>query len=182
VSESLKIALTALGGIIVFVLGQIVLKLFIEPIQEQKKVISDVVYAVIHHSHLYLFSDAFRNAFEVRRSTSLNSDQDRVTNPELFNETYQYLFDRTKEGSDKLRELSAQIHRAIQLIPCYRMLELFRVVHKRDKLLKVAEKLVEWSNNPTRENSIVCQNEIIKLLNVKHIIEAAKLRESQGND
>lgn len=36
-SEPLKVALTALSGIIIFVIGQIVVKFIIEPIREQKK-------------------------------------------------------------------------------------------------------------------------------------------------
>ena len=51
-SEGLKIALTAVAGIIVFVLGQIVAKLFIEPIQEQWKLRGKIVHALSYYSML----------------------------------------------------------------------------------------------------------------------------------
>jgi hypothetical protein len=46
VSEGLKIALTAVVGISVFIVGQIVMKWFIEPIQEQRRLIGEIAYAL----------------------------------------------------------------------------------------------------------------------------------------
>ncbi|HEV2292260.1 MAG TPA: hypothetical protein VGR35_00295 [Tepidisphaeraceae bacterium] len=40
-SEPLKIALTAVGGVVIFVLGQIIQRLFIEPIQDQRRTIGN---------------------------------------------------------------------------------------------------------------------------------------------
>src|SRR6185369_2944807 len=45
-SEGLKIALTALAGISVFVVGQSIQKLFIEPIQEQRKLKAKLVHVL----------------------------------------------------------------------------------------------------------------------------------------
>lgn len=51
-SEGLKIALTALAGVIVFVLGQVVQKWFIEPIQEQRKTIGEIANALIFYANV----------------------------------------------------------------------------------------------------------------------------------
>lgn len=48
--EPFKIALTAFGGICVFVLGQILSKFFIEPIYEQKKVIGKIAHFLIYYA------------------------------------------------------------------------------------------------------------------------------------
>jgi len=45
-SEGLKIALTAVVGITVFIVGQIIMKWFIEPIQEQRKLIGEIAHAL----------------------------------------------------------------------------------------------------------------------------------------
>jgi hypothetical protein len=45
-SERLKIALTALAGISVFVLGQTVHRWLIDPIQEQRRLVGKIIHAV----------------------------------------------------------------------------------------------------------------------------------------
>jgi hypothetical protein len=49
----LTATLTILGGVIVYVLGQILLKFFIEPIHEQRKIIGEVADALIYYDNIY---------------------------------------------------------------------------------------------------------------------------------
>ena len=65
-SEGLKIGLTAVAGIIVFVLGQIIQKWFTEPIQEQRKLAGDIVYSIIFHSNFFSYVEHFHEAAEIR--------------------------------------------------------------------------------------------------------------------
>src|SRR5688500_11232023 len=51
-SELLKIALTAVGGVTVFVIGQLVAKFLIEPIHEQKKLIGEIAGTIIFYSNV----------------------------------------------------------------------------------------------------------------------------------
>ena len=51
-SDTLKIALTALAGVIVFVLGQVLVKLFIEPIQEQWKIRGQIIHSLSFYALL----------------------------------------------------------------------------------------------------------------------------------
>jgi hypothetical protein len=51
-SEALKVALTALVGIIVFVLGQVVQKTFIEPIQEQRRLVEKIIHALAYFANI----------------------------------------------------------------------------------------------------------------------------------
>ncbi len=50
-SDALKIALTALAGIVVFVIGQIIVKSLIEPIQEQRKIIGEIAHALKYYKN-----------------------------------------------------------------------------------------------------------------------------------
>jgi hypothetical protein len=54
-SETLKIVATAAAGIAVFVAGQIIIKWFIEPIQEQRKIIGEIAHALTYYTDYYAF-------------------------------------------------------------------------------------------------------------------------------
>src|SRR6185369_16902861 len=56
-SEGLKIALTAVAGVAVFVVGQIIQKLLIEPIQKQKEAIGEILYVIDYYISLNLGLD-----------------------------------------------------------------------------------------------------------------------------
>lgn len=56
-SELYKIVLTSsltiLGGVVVYVAGQIISKFFIEPIHEQKKIVGEIADALIFYANVY---------------------------------------------------------------------------------------------------------------------------------
>jgi hypothetical protein len=52
-SESLTAGITIFGGFFVFVLGQIVIKFFIEPIQKQSEAIGDIAHSLIYYADQY---------------------------------------------------------------------------------------------------------------------------------
>jgi len=166
-SEGLKIALTAVAGIAVFVLGQIIQKWFIDPIQEQRKLIGEVVFSIVFHSNLFKYNEFFLIAAKIRQQAKGLEGRDA----ELLNETYELLKEKNAEGSEQLRKLSALIHQSIQVIPSYWILEKLRIVHSRKNLYEVAKKLIQWAANPEWETTVTSQNAIIYLLNVKHLIQ-----------
>lgn len=49
----MTVFLTIFSGVVIFVLGQLMLKLLIEPVQEFKKTISDVGLSLIEYSNVY---------------------------------------------------------------------------------------------------------------------------------
>ncbi len=49
----MTVFLTIFSGVLTFVLGQLVLKLVIDPIQEFKRTVSDVAFALIEHASIY---------------------------------------------------------------------------------------------------------------------------------
>jgi hypothetical protein len=166
-SEGLKIALTAVTGITVFVLGQIIQKWFIEPIQEQRKLVGDIVYSIVFYSNLFTYTEAFLIASKIRHQAKGIEGRDA----ELLDEAYELLKEKSDGGSKKLRELSSQIHQSLQVIPCYWVLEKLRIVYKRKTLYDISSKLILWNQNPELETTVACQNAIIYLLNIKHLIQ-----------
>jgi|SRR6266853_3724393 len=169
-SEGLKIALTAVAGVTVFALGQVVQKWFIEPIQEQRKLVGDIVYSIVFHSNLFNYSGYFHAASQIKQ----HAQKLGAADAELLNEAYDLLKDRTAEGTEQLRKLSSQIHRSIQVIPCYWILEKLRIVYSRDALYDVATKLIQWATNPELETTVAFQNDIARLLKVRHLLKRAQ--------
>ena len=49
----MTVFLTVLAGVLTFVLGQIVLRLFVEPVLELKRTIADIAIATIKHANVY---------------------------------------------------------------------------------------------------------------------------------
>ena len=47
-----------LAGVIIYVLGEIVVKIVIDPVQELKRVIADIAFKLIHYSHIYQISSS----------------------------------------------------------------------------------------------------------------------------
>ena len=42
-----------LAGVIIYVAGEIIVKIVIDPVQELKRVIADIAFKLIHYSHIY---------------------------------------------------------------------------------------------------------------------------------
>ncbi len=42
-----------IAGVIIYVAGEIIVKLVIDPVQELKRVIADIAFKLIHYSHVY---------------------------------------------------------------------------------------------------------------------------------
>ena len=79
-SEALKIALTALLGVVVFVIGQIAVKFLIEPLHDQKKLIGEISGTIIFYSNVgagveqhYLRRN--KGALCVRRPSEVHCDR-----------------------------------------------------------------------------------------------------------
>lgn len=165
-SEGLKIVLTAVSGVVIFVIGQIIQKWFIEPIQEQRKIVGEIVYALAFYANLFNYNNLSRGLAKQRYQAEKVEEREA----QIWDEAFAMVKGKMAEGSEKLRGLSSQIHQSIQLIPCYLILEKLGIVYKRRKLYAIAIKLIEWANSPEKETTIECQNGIIHLLNVKHLI------------
>jgi hypothetical protein len=115
-SEAMKVVLTAavtlLGGLFLLVLKQI----FVEPIYELRKLIGEISY------HVFLSRALIKN-------TVISSQ----TEPDKFRE-----FEKT---TDKLKELSARLRAAVNIVPLFGLLSLLGFVRSKTKLLDAAGSL-----------------------------------------
>lgn len=137
-TDGIKIALTAASGVAIFVFGQIVQRWLIDPIQEQRKLIGEIVFAVVYDANLFNYNAAFRHTINARYKLEELSGR----RAELLDETYGTLKERTEEATTRLRRLSSQIHQSMQVIPCYWLLEKLGIVYNREKLCAVSNDLI----------------------------------------
>lgn len=116
-SDPLKIALTAFGGVCVFVFGQILSKFFIEPIYEQKKVIGQIAHFLIFYAG--------------QISSPGRDDIDGI---------------RTK-ASDQFRQLSCELKAKTYSIPLYRLWSFIGFIIKKEKIKECHADLIFISNS-----------------------------------
>ena len=108
-------------AILVFVVTQSFLKLVLEPIQEQRKLIGEVTYALRFYA----------NEYEVRTIPPPDEERKKALD----------------EVKKTLRELSARLLASLWQIPFYDLLARAKRVPKKDNVLQAADQLVAWSEN-----------------------------------
>lgn len=74
----MEIFLTILSGVIVFILGQLVLKLLIEPIQEFRKTVADIAHALIEYANIYANPGGVSHESEKKASEELRKLSSRL--------------------------------------------------------------------------------------------------------
>lgn len=74
----MEIFLTILSGVIVFILGQLALKLLIEPIQESRKTVADIAHALIEYANIYANPGVVGNGSEKKASEELRKLSSRL--------------------------------------------------------------------------------------------------------
>jgi hypothetical protein len=103
---------TVLSGVSVFVLGQIVIKFFIEPIHEQRKAIGKASDTLIFYAGYY------------------SVPKQDFTQPDR------------EEAQIKTRELSTLLLSTTQVIPWYRIFEFFCIVRKEQQIIAASRDII----------------------------------------
>lgn len=139
--DLLNMLLTVISGVLVFVLGQLFNEYFLKPIQEYKQLRAKISYSLTYYADLYM-------------------------NPIEFNKDIE---DQWKNGSKKMRELSAEVRATIELRPFGNVF-----IPKKKKLKKVADNLMGISNGFFTTKNVdryiqnnEYRNQIYKLLKIK---------------
>ncbi|MBI5694968.1 MAG: hypothetical protein HZC51_04380 [Nitrospirae bacterium] len=136
-----EVFLTVVSGVVVFVLGQIVIKFFIEPIHEQRKAIGVACDTLIFYSGYYACPKSVFN------------DPDR------------------EEAMRKTRELSTLLISQTHLIPWYPFFENIRIVKKKSVIISAARDIIGLTSDMYDENNGCAHsrsriNEIERKLNI----------------
>jgi hypothetical protein len=116
VAEVLTASLTVILGFVVFVFGQIAQRFFIEPIQEQRRVIGEIAHVTVYYANV-------------------DANVGRFSEPEA-----------RLEASDTLRRLAGQLRSTLWTVPRYRLFQFFRLVKERERVLTASNNLIGWSN------------------------------------
>lgn len=114
-------ALAALFGVIVFVAGQLLQRFFLEPVQEQRKIIGEIAFCLVFHA----------NVMEM----SARKDQGLVRVEEPV------------ETVKTLRGLASKLRATLWTIPMYQLLARLKIVPKATTIMTAAKGLVGWSNS-----------------------------------
>ncbi len=136
-----------ISGVSIFVIGQILIRFFLDPIQEQRKIIGEIIYSQIFYD----------NAL-----------------PSLLDAEEKEQIETINEARKRSRELSGKLLAVTNSIPCYWILAFMRFVPERNKAFKAAELLLDVSDElGSSHNAIQMDSlsqkrfEILKFLNVK---------------
>ncbi|MDQ1328693.1 MAG: hypothetical protein QG567_1071 [Campylobacterota bacterium] len=114
----MEIFATIITGVFVFVLGQMILKLFLEPLQELQKIQRQLIEDVSFYANIYYNST--------------------IDTPEFRNKVY--------ETSDILRKNAVKLNAIVLTIPLYKYLEKLNIVTKKSDISTIQSRLIGISN------------------------------------
>jgi len=142
--------LTVVAGTLVFVLGQIILILFIERIRGQARTVEAIAEAIINYAREY---------------TDPKSDMS-VVPPEAL--------ERLRKASENLRALSASLRVSTVTLRCYRLFQATKLVIPRSAAEEASRRLMRLSNlvppkgHDDIEQAVSDREQIQLLLNIKN--------------
>ena len=121
---------SALAGaalaLIGFVITQSILKFFIEPIQEQRKLVGEVANAFVVHSVSH--DTSWKEFLEKTEDTP--AEREKIT-----------------ETQKALRDLSGRLRSSLWAIPFYGLFARMTLVPKAADVMEAADRVIGWANN-----------------------------------
>lgn len=162
--------LTAFAAIFVFVVGQIIVKFFIEPVEALKKHIGDIADTLIYYSNvivnppltmLYPYSEPTEYA-----DAALSRNNDSLPGEEQF---VKKDIDNRKKVSKVLRQKATILISKAHLVNGYRLFEMLGVIPKRSSIMNAHGNLIYLHNqlvemDPLKNAEV--RDEIYDLLNI----------------
>lgn len=152
----LQAAITVFAGVLVYIVGKIIERAFLEPLNEQRRLITDIAASLVLYGNLY---------------TNVETD---IT--KLPDAARQALID----AQQTMRRQAAQLDAHNRTIPWYRCWSFLRLAPPRDKVLRAASDLIGISNGtPPRDLDQVNWNsewreEASRLLSVGRVQQPSK--------
>ncbi len=116
-----QVTLTIIGGITIFVLGQIFMKFFIDPVQELSSAIGEAIDALEYYSNIY-------------------------TNPRKPNEP-QELTNARKDAQDEIRKKASLLMAKKSRVKLYGFASFFKILPKERNLLMAHGNMIGLSNS-----------------------------------
>jgi hypothetical protein len=165
-SELLKITLTAVGGVTVFVIGQLVAKFLIELIHEQRKLIGEIAATIIFYSNVG--AGVEQHYFDQIKAIDKSEDPQKEILIERYKNILTSHWARSDEAATTLRRQATELLGKTHAIPFYGLLSRLRQVLKLENITAASSELIGMSNSTRGEAGFSSRIEnIIWLLNLK---------------
>lgn len=116
-----------IAGVIIYVAGEIIVKLVIDPVQELKRVIADIAFKLIHYSHVYRIApsgDVDASGEEAQKSVD----------PE-----------KLEQAADEYRKLASMLNAGYRLVPFYAIAKLLFFLPREADIIEARNELLEMS-------------------------------------
>ena len=116
-----------IAGVIIYVAGEIIVKIVIDPVQELKRVIADIALKLIHYSHVYRIApsgDVDASGEEVQKSVD----------PE-----------KLEQAADEYRKLASMLNAGYRLVPFYAIAKLLFFLPREADIIEARNELLEMS-------------------------------------
>jgi len=114
-----------LAGVIIYVLGEIIVKIVIDPVQELKRVIADIAFKLIHYSHVFKLSSAEDTPDEASEKTI---DREKL-----------------EQAADEYRKLASMLNAGFRLVPFYALIRVLFFLPREADIIDARNELIEMS-------------------------------------
>ena len=114
-----------LAGVIIYVLGEIIVKIVIDPVQELKRVIADIAFKLIHYSHVFKLSTA--------EDTSEEASEKTIDREKL------------EQAADEYRKLASMLNAGFCLVPFYPLIRVLFFLPREADIIDARNELIEMS-------------------------------------
>ncbi len=139
--EGITIALTAFAAVLTFVVGQLIQRIFIEPLQEQRRVIGRIAHALTFY-----------------RGITMDTPGDRPTDEQVA------------DVRSALRGLAADLRATIAVLPLYRAFSCVRLVLSHSDVEQVAYAIMRWElfmSEKAKTDAVIKIGKFLKLNYIK---------------
>jgi len=116
-----------LAGVIIYVLGEIIVKIVIDPVQELKRVIAEIAFKLIYYSHVYrITSSGKAEVSEEEAHKSVDSE-------------------KLEQAADEYRRLASMLNAGYRLVPFYPIARLLFFLPREADIIEARNALLEMS-------------------------------------
>ena len=116
-----------LAGVIIYVAGQIIVKLVIDPVQELKRVIADIAFKLIYYSHVYRIAPSGDEG-------ASGEEAQKSIDPE-----------KLEQAADEYRKLASMLNSGYRLVPFFKIAKLLFFLPKEADIIEARNELLEMS-------------------------------------
>ena len=114
-----------LAGVIIYVLGEIIVKIVIDPVQELKRVIAEIAFKLIHYSHVFKLASSEESAGE---------EMGKAIGRE-----------KLEEAANEYRRLASMLNAGYRLVPFYPIARMLFFLPREADIIEARNALLEMS-------------------------------------